>query len=356
MHPPPMGAPAAVPSPGPPRTAVSCAAAESGGSARGVACMAIELEDGKAPERIQLFPKGPELETVNYDSRRWRMSDPQAVAAASMEDGLDLPIDWEHARARKAEKGERIPTAGWIKEIAVRDGALMGRVEWTAEGRASIESREYRYFSPYFLAFEETGEVARVRHGALVNTPAFVMPALASAQEERPMKKVLAALGLAADATDEQAAAAAETLKSERDGAQAQAAAPSLEQFVPRADYDAATARAASAEADLATLRGANADAEIKQLLDEAQAAGKIVPATRKFHEDSCRAEGGIERFKKTFAPSAPVIASPTNLGGSPPGTGGSAAGAEEKRVAALFGHTPEFVREHASPLPGGDS
>ena len=50
------------------------------------------------------------------------------------------------------------------------------------------------------------------------------------------------------------------------------------------------------------------------------------------------------------------MIADPTNLGGSPPGTGTAAAGAEEQRVAALFGHTPEFVREHASPLPGGDS
>ena len=341
-----------------PLRAASCASGGGGGSeagARGAFCSAIELKEGKAPERIRIFPKGPELETVSYDSRRWRLSDPAAVAAASMADGLDLPIDWEHARARKAKQGQRIPTAGWIKGMEVRDGVLEGRVEWTAEGRASVESREYRYFSPYFHYEKASGEVAQVLHGGLVGSPAFVMPALAGAQEGNPMKKILKALGLAAGATEEKAAEAIAALKSERDGARASASAPSLDEFVPRADYDALATRVAAAETRAAGQADESRNAETKRLLDKAQAAGQITPATRSWHEKECRKDGGIERFKALLA-KAPVIAGASGVPGSPPGAGGSAASADEKRVAALFGHKPEFVREHASPLPGGGS
>ena len=121
-------------------------------------------------------------------------------------------------------------------------------------------------------------------HGGLVGSPAFVMPALAGGQQEDTMlKKILEALGLAADATEEQAAEAVAALKSERDEARAAAAAsaPSLDEFVPRADYDAAVARAAAAEEKAGTQADASRDAEIRDLLDRAQAAGQITPATR---------------------------------------------------------------------------
>ncbi|MDE0703158.1 MAG: hypothetical protein OXH59_05475, partial [Rhodospirillaceae bacterium] len=67
----------------------AAAGAEGGSPAFGAFAAAIELDsEGKAPEWIQLFPKGPQLQTVNYDPREWTLSDPAAVAAASMEDGL----------------------------------------------------------------------------------------------------------------------------------------------------------------------------------------------------------------------------------------------------------------------------
>ena len=328
---------------------------------QGVFCSAIALDGGgKAPEWIQMFPRGPRLETVNYDPREFRLSDPQAVAAASMEDGLDLPVDWEHAQAVKADSGERTETAGWIRGMELReDGVLRGRVRWTAEGRASVESRAYRYFSPYFLFDKASGEVLRVLHGGLVKTPAFAMPALAAARpgEETGMnetlKLILKALGLADDATGAQAAAAVAALKTERDEAKAQAAAPSLDRFVPRAEYDRAVARAETAETRLAEADKAARDEEIKGLLDEAQAAGKITPAGREYYEASCRAEGGIRRFKD-FVAKAPVVAEPTRGMDAPPPARTAAAGAEA-RVAAAFGLDPEFVREHASPVPKED-
>ena len=338
--------------------AAASASPGTGEGVSGVFCSAIALDpDGRAPEWIRLFPRGPKIRTVNYDGREFTLSDPEAVAAASMEDGLDLPIDWEHARVHKAETGEKIPTAGWIREMRVRDGVLEGRVKWTADGRASVESEHYKYFSPYFHR-DADGEILRVRHGGLVGEPAFVMPALASGQarKERPMKKILAALGLAAGATEEEAAAAAARITAERDEAKAQAARPSLDRFVPRGDYDAAVARAEAAEAKVADSEKAAREAEIKELLDKAQAAGQITPATREFHLESCRAEGGIRRFKAYIA-KAPVIAQPTTGLDNPPGGGGGATeSAAAKHVAGLFGHTLEFVNKHASPLPEVDA
>ena len=163
------------------------------------------------------------------------------------------------------------------------------------------------------------------------------------------LKKILEALGLAAGATEDEAVAAIASLKSERDTAVAAAAAPPLDKFVPRADYDSAQARATAAEAERASAR----DDEIKAALDAAQAAGRITPATRKYHEGQCRIEGGLEEFRK-FAADAAEIAGASGITGDPP-RGGATATAAARKVAGMFGHTPEFVDEHASPLPGGD-
>ena len=364
-HPPTaMGAPTAVPDQGHPLTAVSRAAAEGGASACRAFCSEIALDGDSAPETVQLFPAGPSLRAV--DGRRWRLSDPEEVARRTYEASGDvnLVVDWEHAQDRRAPLGERADAAGWIKSVVVREGTLMARVEWTPEGRKSIEEKAYRYISPTFAHTVEIGpggnldggDVLHVTGAGLVNRPAFDMPALAGQQEETVMKKILVALGLPVGSSEEQGVAAIAAIKSERDTAVSEAAAdPPITKFVPRADYDSALARTSVAETKLASQATASRDAEIKTALDAAQGAGRITPATRAYHEAQCRAEGGLERFRE-FVAAAPAIADPTDLDGSPPQGGGGTSGAQAKRVAAMFGHTPEFVRKHASPQPTGDS
>ena len=361
---PPQGVPRGNPglAAGPPRVAL-CASGEGGGPACGALCSAIELEEGRAPEWVQLFPRGPEL--AANDGRSWTLADPQAVIRRTRETlgGLDLAIDWDHAQDTPwAGRPGQKRAAAWIRELAVRDGLLMGRAEWTKRGRASVESREYRYVSPAFAQERATdiaagrldgGEVIRLAGAGLVNRPAFDMPALAGQQQEDSMlKKILEALGLAADAAEETALAAVERLKSERKTALASAASPPLDKFVPRSQYDAALARATEAEGQLASQAGQARDAEIKRALDKAQAAGKFTPAQRSFFEGQCRAEGGLEAVKG-FLAEAPEIAGASGVTGDPPG-GGAVATAAARKVASMFGHTPEFVAEHASPLPGG--
>ena len=337
-----------------PLRAASCASGEGGGSVRGALCSEIRLEEGKAPEWVQLFPPGPRLETVARDGRSWTLSAPQSVADASMTDGLDLPVDWEHSQDRRAARGERADAAGWINQIALRSGSLYGRIEWTTEGRASVESKAYRYISPAFTHATKItagnlhgGEVQEIVGVALVNRPAFVLPALAGQGESTMLKKIITALGLAADATEAQAVAAIASLKSERDTAVAQAAAPSLDKFVPRADYDTALARATEAEGSLADQANQTQETKIKRELDAAQEAGKITPATRSYHEAQCRAEGGLEKFRE-FVAAAPEIAGASGAPNSqPPGT--ETATAAERKAARLMGHSVEFARKHGS-------
>lgn len=327
--------------------AESASSARGGEAARAAFCSAISLSEGRAPEWIQLFPRGPELRAVPGDDREFRLDDPEAVAAASMRSGLDLPIDWEHARMH-AKPGKRIETAGWINRMEVRDGVLVGRVDWTDDGRKSVEAKQYRYFSPVFMR-SAARQVLSVIHGGLVNDPAFVMPALASSasrQEEgmnEILKQILAVLALGDEATAEQALEACKALKAKAD------AQPSLANFVPRADYDAAKSRADTAEAKVAELEGASLEADIKRELDAAEKAGKITPATRRdYFEAQCRKPGGLEEFRK-FVKEAPKMLEPSGISGNPPGA--SSAGfqsSEEAKIAKAFGRDSAFLDKHA--------
>ena len=289
----------------------------------------------QAPEWIQLLPPGPTVS--GRDGRSWTISNPQAVVAAF--DG-PIPLDFEHSTQIRAPKGERADAAGWIEELQVRDGAVWGRVDWNEAGRAAVENRGYRFISPGFLFGKESGEILKLVHAGLVNTPNFSMQAL-NRKEDSPSMSLSAqlkkALELKDDAKDEDIVAAVNSLQAkapalpdelrsaldlkDEDGAgqavvavnslKAKAdtpAAPDFAQYAPRADLDAAINRANTAEAKLATLQKEGEDAAINAALDQAIEDGKITPGSREFYEAGCRADGGLERFQK-FANQAPAIA-----------------------------------------------
>ena len=81
-------------------------------------------------------------------------------------------------------------------------------------------------------------------------------------------------------------------------------------------------------------------EAEITAAIDGATAAGKIAPASRDYHLASCRAEGGLDRFR------AMIAASPVIAGGTAPkaqATPGKAGlSDEELAVCRHLGMTPD--------------
>jgi phage I-like protein len=310
--------------------------------------LALNFESGTAPDWVQLTPPGPVI--VGRDGRAWKMSDAEAVAAA-YDPGKEPQIDIEHSSQQLAPQGLPAPAVGWIAEIAVRDGALWGRVNWTADGAAAVASRAYRYLSPAFRFDPKTGEVLQIVSAGLTNTPNFEMAALNAARtspdmERSPMdQSVLEALGLQPTATAADAVAAITTLRTARDTALNAAQVPDLSRFVPRADHDVALNRIRGFEAAEAAAR----DARIVEAVDAAVAAGKIAPASKDYHLAACRQEGGLDRFVAMVA-SAPVIAAASGLDGrTPDGTPGRLT-ADELAMCRMLGTDPEkFAAEKAA-------
>lgn len=328
------------------------------------AALAAEGASGDAPPAwVQLFPAAPEV--VARDGRRWTLPDPQAVIDAFAANRADLPFDFDHTSALKAPKGEPSPASGWIKEVAMRAGALCARVDWTPAGAAALASRAYRYVSPAFRHDAE-GRITSLHSAGLVNRPALDLPALAHAgaasppsanpdpksasdfsgarvQPGAPMAlsaALAAALGLPATASDEQAVQAIGDLRKP----------PSLASFVPRQDYDLAVTQRDEAKSALSTAQRADHDKAVTAFLDGAVAGGKMAPASRPHYLALCASDAGFDEVKKLIG-TTPTFFKEVATGdpSRPAGGEGLAITAEEHGVAVAMGLTDEqFLKAKA--------
>jgi len=304
--------------------------------------------EGGAPEWVQLLPKGPDI--IGRDGRKWRLPDVGALVSAFNAHGGPLAIDWEHGQDRLAPQGHPAPAAGWIEAIETRDGETWGRVSWTDKAKAAIETREYRFLSPTFLFDRASGVIVSLAGAGLVNRPNLGMVALNSRQKDSSMdKELLKKLGLAENASLAEVLAAIDRMN-----ATSATNSADLSRYVPRADYDAVAARAQNAEQSIAQAAQAAREAEIVRLVDEAVAAGKVAPASKDYHLASCRAEGGLERFK-TFAASAPSMFTSSDPSKKDPAGGTQTAlNAEERALLAMTNITEaEYLASKAlGPVP----
>jgi len=149
-------------------------------------CAMAELPDPaseeRAPEWIELLPTGG---IKGRDGRVFVLDDPKGVLERSLTPGADLPIDYEHQGDDPSRRTNgTVPAAGWITQLEIRDGAIWGRVNWTATAANMIGAREYRYVSPVLL-HNRDGRVLRLLGAALVHRPNLELKALAS--QEPPM-------------------------------------------------------------------------------------------------------------------------------------------------------------------------
>lgn len=292
------------------------------------------------PEWVEVLPPGPQV--VGRDGRTWTY-EPQQVMASTLAHGADLPFDYWHATELKAPQGDEAPAAGWARGYRLNErGAMEAQVEWTDRARNAIAAREYRYISPVFL-YDSAGRIVRFSSFGLVNKPNLAIKALNAEQLHNPedptpevsdmaLAAILAALGLPETATEQQAVASINEIRvaanSER--------APSLDKYVPRADFDGAVQRANNAEQQLKDREKAELETAINAEIDAALKAGKITPATKAYHVAQCQQDGGLERFRQ-FVQAAPSVTEPLLDGNSQPGTS-TALNAEQKEAARLLG------------------
>lgn len=86
----------------------------------------------------------------------------------------DTLIDYEHQSLLAKSNGKPVVAAGWFHDMEFRDGKGLYAtgIEWTANAKQHIASREYRYISAVFF-YTGSGEVFDVVSVALTNTPAL---------------------------------------------------------------------------------------------------------------------------------------------------------------------------------------
>jgi len=307
--------------------------------------IALNRPDGSVPDWIQLFPAGPIIEGV--DGRAWTLPDPTALVAAFARRPAALVIDWEHATEHRAPVGLDAPAAGWIDELTVRDGAVWGHVEWTDRAAQQITAKEYRFLSPVFTYQKADARIVELISAGLTNQPNLNLTALNRA-EELPMalsSALHAALELSTGADEAAAIAAIVALRQELATAKNRAETPPLDKFIPRADYDAALARAANAEQQIAALNKERRDTEIAGLVGSALQAKKIIPATKDYYVAMCQTEGGVAAFKAFLDKAPPQIGEASGLDDRKPDAG-VALNAELQAVSALFGNSFEDLKK----------
>ncbi|PZA12459.1 hypothetical protein DNX69_10820 [Rhodopseudomonas palustris] len=313
--------------------------------------------EGDGAERwIQVTPRGP---VVCRDGRPF-VFDPEALVARFNADGIDVPMDIDHAIPTKAKLGEKADAVGWIKKLEARPAGTFALVEMLAAGAAALKARTHRYVSPTFPCTKE-GLALWLHSVALVAAPALTMGAIASAShpaKEYPMLKAIAkALGLAEDADEAACLAAIVKLSSDplrpiakalglADAADGQACLSAITTLstarVDKAVHDQALANLSAANTQVATLQAqltardtADHNAKVEATIEAALKAKKIVPAQRDKFVSLCATADGLRDVE------ALLSATPANLAGS----------ALDERQVPEGGAAPDALLAKASAL-----
>lgn len=271
-------------------------------------------------------------------------------------------IDYEHQTFLAEKNGQPAPAAGWFdgRGLIWREGVglFASQVEWTERARTMIAAGEYRYLSPAFAWDDVTGDVQKLVNAGLTNNPGLDgMAAVAlsaffqqSHHQEDPsvnetLKKLLAALGLAAETDEATALAAVATLKARADqvgGLEAQVAtltaqrpsAPDPARFVPVETYQAV-------QGQLATLTAEVESTERQRLIDAGLADGRLNPAAVDWAKGLPVAS--LKAFLQVATPVA-ALAGMQSQGKDPgkPATGAAALTDGELAVCRAMGISPD--------------
>lgn len=145
----------------------------------------VAIDADEAPEWVELIPAG---KFSAVDGRGpFENTDPDSIIAASVEKmpQVGLVLDYDHSTDLAAPEGRPAPAAGWLKQFKVEHGAILARIEWTADAAEAVKAKKYRYISPVF-EHSKDGKVERILRAALTNNPALInLPALASESGHR---------------------------------------------------------------------------------------------------------------------------------------------------------------------------
>ena len=298
------------------------------------------------------------------DVPAWRINAATAQRVIAAFNAAQPPvIDYEHQTLHKEANGQPAPAAGWMHGLRWIEGrGLFAEAELTERARALVQSGEYRYFSPVFEYAQGSGEVTRILMGALTNHPAiagmeavnlmaaasarFTTTPTTSTKESDDMnellKKLLAALGLPEDASEEQALSAIKALtdKPAVAATTATTAAPDPAQYVPVAVVQ-------ELQTNLAALSASVHSRAVDDVIAPALGDGRLLPAEEAWARDTAKTPAGLASLTSLLKVRQPIAAlASTQTKGQPPAAAAATdthgLTADELAVAAACGMTPE--------------
>jgi phage I-like protein len=285
------------------------------------------------PEWVHLIPAGT---FSGRDGRGPYRLDAQAVLDAFAAHGADLPVDYDHQSLTAEEKTGPVPAAGWIKELQAREDGIWARVEWTPRATELLANKEYRYLSPVFRYRVKDGRVTELTGAGLTHSPNLHLQAAASRKEIAAMtlpEKLAAMLGVPADCSEDEAAAACQRLLDRIEAAEAaNARQPDPAQYVPIAMHKKVADQLAALQADIA-----RRDAEAA--VEAAMSARKVSPGMKEWA--LAYASRDIEGFR-AFVAAAPEIVSASETKQSAQSAGGVVLTDEDRLAAKLLGMSIE--------------
>ncbi len=287
-------------------------------------------KDGSKPLWLPLIPLG---KFSGRDGRCWNNADADAVITNTQ---LPFILDVDH----NSEISPDTSASGWFTELKIEDNHIVGKLELNQKGRAAIDDKRYKYYSPAFST-DRNGRVHAFVSVALTNKPNLNVPALNSAgapdnfnnltkEELFMLAALLAALGLAADADQQTALNTIQNLKNQK---------PDLNAFVPKATHEQVVTELNAANQKLADIAKASHDKAVEVAINAAIAEKKIAPADKDFYISACATEKGLEDFRQFISNKAPIIGE-ANIGNKPPEGGETALNSEQKQILAQLGVT----------------
>lgn len=287
------------------------------------------------------------------DGRGPYVYDFETLKARAIENGMPIPVDYEHQSLDAMAKTEPTPAAGWSdpRSWTHDEFGTWGEIRWTPRAGSYVENKEYGFISPVFEHLPNSPEILALVGAGLTNNPNLHLVAINKKNAESSnytpgnqppdvsthmREQLLKLLGLGADATDDAVVAAVTAAADAQTHAAAAAAefgaatpaeivsaansrhATTLATYVPKTDYEAMSARATTAETALAAHTAAAREAEVDAIVATATAAGKLTPA----QSAHAKKVGMTDvQLLKDLVESAPVV----------PGTGPSNVSAHSK-------------------------
>ena len=283
-----------------------------------VASLGIDQSKDELPQWYCLFPEGiNEVEGEGQyivDRQAWNM-----VRARLDRRGIDIVFDYEHQTMRDG----KAPASGWCRGWRYTDGVgIEAKVDWTDEAAEHLKKGEYRYFSQVFYTRRSDKRLFGVHSMALTNAPKtnHLQPLLAKLgaelnKENNMLKKLIAKLGLAPDATEEDVLTALTKLLKQK---------PTVAKMPPEVtdalglkDDDTVSTVVASihalnqtektmvSKADFEALQAKLLDRDVDEVVAKATADGKITPDQKDWAEKYAKSD--LDGFK-TFVAKAPVV------------------------------------------------